>query len=72
MGRTIKEWAEFLNTDENQKFAIETEGGLKARPWNYKSFEDFLKVYEGWLDSSVINVWVNNYPNGHLFIISLS
>jgi hypothetical protein len=71
MNRTVKEWAEFLNTDENQKFAIEIEGGLKVRPWNYKSFKDFLEVCEGWLDSPVVDVWVNNYPNGHLLIISL-
>jgi hypothetical protein len=71
MNRTVKEWVDFLNIDENQKFAIEAEGGIKARDWSYKTFEEFLKVYEGWLDSPVINAWINNYPNWHLLIIPL-
>lgn len=73
MKRTVKEWAEFLNTDENQKFALKSKGGLQVAIKDYKSFEDFINLYdEWWYARPVIKVYVDNLPNYHLFIISMT
>lgn len=72
MKRTVKEWAEFLNMDENQKFGLESKGGIKIRIKDYKSFTEFINHYdEWWLGQPVIKAYVDNLPNYHLLIIPM-
>ena len=71
MKRTVKEWAEFLNMDENQKFALESEGGLRVKIKDYKTFAEFINYYKWWLEQPVIKAYVDNLPNYHLLIISM-
>lgn len=68
--KTVKEWVDFLGVDPNQKFAMECEGGLRARPSYYKSKREFIKEYDDfWLTQPVVHIYVNNFTNHHLMII---
>ena len=71
MKRTVKEWVEFLNMDENQRFGLESEGGLKIKIKDYEPFAEFINHYdEWWLNQPVIRAYVDNLPGYHLLIIS--
>ena len=70
MKRTAKEWAEFLNMDEDQRFALESEGGIKVKIKDYKPFDEFINQYdEWWFNQPVVRAYVDNLPNYHLLII---
>lgn len=60
--KTVKEWMEFLGTNnENDFYGIQMEGGLTCKLENYKPAKEFFKTYFGYLDDIVINAYPKNF-----------
>ena len=73
MRRTVREWVEFLNIDENQRFALKSEGGITVKIKNYKPYQEFLDCYDDyWFEQPVVRTYVDNLPNYHLLIIPMN
>lgn len=61
MKRTVIEWVEFLNTDDNQRFGIEQHNSsLRMAVNDYLPAAEFVKTFEGWMNDPVAKVWHNN------------
>lgn len=77
MKRTVREWIEFLRTEENATFAIEDINGLKAIYKDYKPADETIANcdnygFEEWLNTVPIKVrYKNTYFGGTLFIIDV-
>lgn len=73
MKRTVLEWVAFLGTDENQLIGIKLEDGNSPHHRNYFMANEFIQRFDGWLNDTVVNVYVCNAiedgKNYHLLII---
>ena len=59
--KTIREWMEFLGTNnENDFYGIQMEDGLRCKLKNYKPMKEFFETYSGYLDDVVVNVYPKN------------
>ena len=66
--RTLREWIEFLGTDNKETFSIETE----KHEWKneyYHTKEKVMYDYEHFLNCEVVKVYHNNLPHMHKIII---
>lgn len=67
MNKTVREWIEFLNTEENQRFGLQMEDGISCHRKYYYPAEIFMQERAGWLDEIVTEVLFKNFEQDGIY-----